>query len=122
MPLSAIMKRLAEDEVYVWITETGIKLQDTGRMKDQIRELTAETLYRRLQNKYPVEMAAYTLEDMATSVFEDGDRYNVPLPANTVRPSDPEDIDNEEESEEFDYRDYDDYRDYRDEDRDEPDE
>lgn len=120
MPLSTVMKRLAEDEVYVWIAETGRQLHHTGRMKDQIRELTAETLYRRLQNKYPVEMAVYTLEDMATSVFEDGDRHNVAIPINISRPSDPEDTDND--SEEFDYRDYDDYRDYRGEEDDEPDE
>ncbi len=106
MPLSTAMKRLAEQEVYSWITETGARLHHTGHMKDQIRELTAETLYRRLQNKYPVEMAIFTFEDMATSVFEDGDTFNTPTPRPSTKVED-----EIEEEDQYGHRDYDDYRD-----------
>lgn len=76
MPLSLELTRLAENEVRFWSIETGSRLELTGRMADQIRELTAETLYRRLQEKYTDRMAGYTLDDLKESVFADGDYFN----------------------------------------------
>jgi len=76
MPLSDTMKHQAEQEVFLWARETGSTLQMTGHMKDQVRIITAETLFRRMQQKYPDEMKIYNIDDLKESVFEDGDYFN----------------------------------------------
>lgn len=76
MPLSDAMRVLAEEEVKAWARGAAHGLHPTGRMKDQVRELTAEALFRRMQEKYPDEMAIFSIDDLAESVFADGDYFN----------------------------------------------
>ncbi len=76
MPLSTAMKQCAENEIRIWTIETGLGLKQTGNMKDQVRTLTAEVLYRRMILKFPDEMAGYSLDDLKSSVFEDGDYFS----------------------------------------------
>ena len=77
MPLPFNLTKLAEREVYLWAAETGMRLRPTGYMRDQYREMTAETLYRRMQIKYPDDMRLYSLDDLKESVFADDDSDSI---------------------------------------------
>lgn len=70
MPLPEALKRLAEDEVRVWMRETGTDLS-----VGSIRAITVETLYRRMMEKHSAKYDGFTIDDFKDSLFEDGDYY-----------------------------------------------